>query len=207
MSCDVCSHCMHLFQRAVRMVVITAGLMFWSTMSASLLAAAPPEKLLDCTVREALQPDLTLSLKVANFSFVTGQDLSGVEEERVAWHDITQGILVRYVELCTRYNRGVVDRGDYRARLRDFDGYYRVAKAFEERLLEKTDTRMQESIGGTENSRTRSLESFGQRTRKSLIDPLRAFAKEIGELGPMGRPLQPRRPTDAPDILGSPAAK
>lgn len=208
MSRDACSQFLDLLQWVVWTAVITVGVFSWSTMSASpLLAAEPPDKLLDCNIIEALQPDLTLALMAANFSFATGPELSDVEEERVAWNDITQGILTRYVELCHRYNLGAVDRGEYRNRLHDLEGYYRVAKDFEERLLEKSDTRTQGSIGGTENYPTRSLESFGQRTRKSLTDPLRAFAKEVGELGPMGRPLQPRRPTDTPDILGAPALK
>ena len=208
MSRDACSQFMELLERVVWTAGVAVGCIAWTIMSASpLLAADPPDKLLDCTVTEVLQPDLTLARKAANFSFATGPDLSDLEEERVTWNRISQGLLTRYVELCQRYNLGNADRGEYRDRLRDLEGYYRVAKDFEERLLEKADPRMRESLGGTGDSGTRSLESYAQRTQKSLLDPLQAFAQEIGELGPTGRLLQPKRPAESPDILGAPAMK
>ncbi len=200
-----CSQFIVLQRQVVWIVAITVGCIFWATCSVPpVLAGEPPAKLLDCAINEVLQPDLTLSLTVANFSFATGEELSEIEDERVAWSNITQGLATRYVELCKRYNLGDVDKKEYRDGLRDLEEYYRVAKKFEERLLENRDTRMQESIGGIDGSQTRS---FGERTRQALTDPLSAFAKEVAGLGALGGPLRPRRPTEAPDILGSPGVK
>lgn len=100
-------------------------------------AGEPPEQQLDCRVYETRQQGIGLALSVAYFIFNVGPQVSWTTQRGVAWDQVAQGLIARYVEVCTRYNAGIVTKGEYDQRVREIDGLYLKAQALEAKVREE----------------------------------------------------------------------
>ena len=98
----------------------------------------PPEYELDCGVYETQTLDLTFALKAGNFLFNVGPEMGVTYRSGVAWKKVVQGTIARYVELCNRYNAGMVTKAEYEARLEKIEALYKEAQQLQAQLLEAT---------------------------------------------------------------------
>ncbi|MCY3956499.1 MAG: serine protease [Nitrospira sp.] len=98
----------------------------------------PPDHELDCGVYETQTLDLTFALRAGNFLFNVGPEMGVTYRSGVAWEKVVQGTIARYVELCNRYNAGMVTKAEYEARLEKIEALYREAQQLQAKLLEAT---------------------------------------------------------------------
>lgn len=101
-------------------------------------AGAPPEHQLDCRVYDERTLDLTAGLKAGNFLFNFGPEMGLTHRSGIAWKEAAQSIIVRYVELCNRYNAGMVTKEEYNARLERIENVYREARQLQEQMKKAT---------------------------------------------------------------------
>ena len=99
---------------------------------------APPEHQLDCRVYDERTLDLTAGLKAGNFLFNFGPEMGLTHRSGIAWKEAAQSIIVRYVELCNRYNAGMVTKAEYNARLERIENVYREARQLQEQMKKAT---------------------------------------------------------------------
>lgn len=100
-------------------------------------AGEPPEQQLDCRVYETREHGIGLALSVGYFIFNVGPQVTWKTKRGVAWDQVAQGVIARYVEVCTRYNAGLVTKEEYDRRVREVDGLYREAQALEAKVREE----------------------------------------------------------------------
>ena len=98
----------------------------------------PPDYELDCGVYETQTLDLTFGLKAGDFLFSVGPEMGVTYRSGVAWKKVVQGTIARYVELCNRYNAGMVTKAEYEARLEKIEALYKEAQQLQAQLLEAT---------------------------------------------------------------------
>ena len=171
-------------------------------------AVEPPPTRMDCTVYETKRTSIGLWLKIGNFVFAAGPEISFTKERGVAWNTVVQGLIARYTELCTRYNAGLVSKDEYKHYLHEIEGLYREAQALEAKMFEDT----RDSAQDAHDELDRVLSSTPPATRQSrqdfdpVVKELRGLSGSIDQLEPIGRPLKPKRPGPPPDGLGSPGA-
>ena len=101
-------------------------------------AGTPPEHQLDCRKYEERTLDLTVGLKAGNFLFNFGPDIELMHRSGVVWKEAAQGLIARYVELCDRYNAGMVTKADYNARLERIEELYKEARQVQEQMKAAT---------------------------------------------------------------------
>ena len=104
-------------------------------------AATPPDEPLDCKVYETKKSSINVGFKVGHFSLGAGPEVAFGRERGMAWDRIVHGFIARYVELCSRYNAGLVTKEEYERRLHGMEGLYREAQALEARLMDETRNR------------------------------------------------------------------
>ena len=75
-------------------------------------SAEPPDETLDCRVYDTRSASITLGFKAGNFLFEVGPEVTFGVAQGIAWDKIVQGLIARYVELCPRYNGGLVSEAE-----------------------------------------------------------------------------------------------
>ena len=171
--------------------------------------AAPPSEKLDCRVYDKKTSKLGLAFKVAQFLFNAGPEISYDAQQGVAWDRTVQSFIVRYVELCERYNTGLVTKAEYVQRLNQMEGLYKEAQQIESQLFEATRNRAKESASELDElvGRTRPREAGGATQASALTGAVNQLALRIEQLEPIGTPLKPAKPCAPPDMLGAPGAQ
>ena len=138
----------------------------------------PPEYELDCGVYETQTLDLTFALKAGNFLFNVGPEMGITYRTGVAWQKIVQGTIARYVELCNRYNAGMVTKTEYKARLEQIEAWYREAQQLQAQMLETT--RRQSRSGFAELDReVGKMRENSQARKNELENKVERLAKRI----------------------------
>lgn len=195
---------------AVLVGVLVGG---WPSSAA---AAGAPEEKLDCRVYETKTTKFSLGLKFGAMLLPLLGPLSPQasvtplasfdRQTGVAWDKAVHGLVARYVELCNRYNAGLVDKAEYEARMRDIEVVYREAQELEPKLYEAT--RQHAKAAGDDLNRELArrkaapAESQGgtaAASNESLAASIRDFSDRVDRLEPAGRPLSPGAPTLPPD--------
>lgn len=151
---------------------------------------APSEKL-DCRVYDKKTSKIGLGFMVAGFLFKTGPEISYSAQQGVAWDRTVQSFIVRYVELCERYNAGLVTKSEYGQRLIQMEGLYKEAQEVESKLYEATRNRAKESSNELDElvGRKRPSASGGPTQASVLDDSINQLAGHIEQLEPIGKPL------------------
>lgn len=111
----------------------------------SIASAETPDVKLDCSVYETRETNLGLAFKVAQFIFKVGPEVSFSHRSGVAWDKVVHGTIARYVELCTRYNAGLVNKAEYETRLKEIESLYKETKEMEAKLYAATRQRAKEA--------------------------------------------------------------
>jgi len=166
---------------------------------------APAEKL-DCRVYDKKTSKIGLGLMVAGFLFKAGPEISYSAQQGVTWDRTVQSFIVRYVELCERYNAGLVTKSEYGQRLSQMEDIYKEAQQVESKLYEATRTRAKESSNELDELVGRKKPSASDSATQASVldDSINRLAGRIEQLEPIGKPLKPAKPCPPPDMLGAP---
>lgn len=167
----------------------------------------PPAEKLDCTIYETKSMNLGLAFKVAQFLFNVGPEVSFSTRSGVAWDKVVHGTIARYVELCNRYNAGLVNKTEYETRLKEIESLYKETQEMEAKLFAATRQRAREAGDELDAELGRKPRDSGGSTNVGLETSVEKLAERIQQLEPIGRPLKPTPPKPVPDVLGAPAVK
>ncbi|MDA0739781.1 MAG: trypsin-like peptidase domain-containing protein [Nitrospirae bacterium] len=166
----------------------------------------PPENELDCTVYETKSIGVSLGLKAGNFLFGVGPEVGVTSRAGVAWDKVVHGTIARYVELCNRYNTGMVTKAEYETRLDEIERLYKEALELEAKLFDATRQRSRSGFDELDRE-TGSRHARETADDAELESKVEGLAQRIQQLDPIGRPLKPKKPCPPPDMLGAPGAK
>lgn len=100
---------------------------------------------MDCRVHKS-KSGFTLGLKGGNFLFSFGPELTLGGEAKVKWEEAVQSLVVRYEELCARFNTGVLSKQEYDRRLEEIDNVAKEAFEFQETHLKKVRDRAKDAF-------------------------------------------------------------
>ena len=75
----------------------------------------------DCSVYKSKNGKVTLGFKAGGLFFGIGPELSFGKDSGIDWDKLTQKLVVRYLELCTRFNTGSISKSEYDKRLQKID--------------------------------------------------------------------------------------
>ena len=185
--------------------VLLAGLMLIGPGMMAATAVEPPATKLDCSVYETKSMNVSAAFTVAQFIFNIIPSIGFSRTTGVAWDKVVHGTIARYVELCNRYNAGLVDKAEYEARLKEIEALYKETKDMEEKLFAATRQR-------AKNSSDEMDEMLGRKRKAPSVPAeveasVKALAEKVESLAPIGKPLKPAAPCKPPDMLGAPGAK
>src|SRR5208337_3463998 len=91
---------------------------------------------LDCHIYEG-KAGVTIGLKVGNLIFSVGPEFTIGKTNSINWDSMVQGIVVRYKELCTRFNSGAITMKEYDERIKQIDAIAKEAIEFQERMIKR----------------------------------------------------------------------
>jgi len=172
--------------------------------------ATPPNTPLDCEVYKTKRSGITVGISFGNLLISATPTIGFSKESGIAWDRIVQGMVARFVELCTRYNAGLVTEEEYEHRLQEIENLHREAKELERQMIEKTRAHAKERFNELDRIFPERLLK-GERPGKGdvkRVDPLEnslgQLAARIEELEPVGSTLKPTKPCPPPDMLGAP---
>jgi hypothetical protein len=185
---------------AILALVMTVG-----SGVATTRAVEPPAEKLDCSVYETKSMNVSAAFTVAQFVFNIIPSIGFSRTTGVAWDKVVHGTIARYVELCNRYNAGLVDKAEYEARLKEVEALYKDTKEMEEKLFTATRQRAKES--GDEMDEALGRKPKRQLTTAEVEASVRALAEKVESLDPIGKPLKPAAPCKPPDMLGAPGVQ
>lgn len=157
-------------------------------------AAHPPEDKLDCSVYETKTSELGLALKAGNFLLNYGPQLSFARTTGVVWDKAVHGLIARYVELCGRYNAGLVDKTEYEQRLRAIDGVYKEMQETETQLYQATRRRSRDSQSELDELVGHKVPSRADPDAVTLEAKVHTLAERVAQLEGNGTPLRPATP-------------
>ena len=200
---------------------VVAGLWVGSWPSPAASGTAPEEKM-DCRVYESKTTNFNLGLRFGVMLLPLLGPLSpqgsvtpmaGFDRKTgVTWDKAVHGLVARYVELCTRYNAGLVDKAEYEARMKEIEGVYREAQELEPKLFEATRQHakaagddLNRELGRRKPAATESPAGTATVESGALAASIRDFSDRVGRLEPAGRPLDPHSPALPPDPMKPPA--
>ena len=75
----------------------------------------------DCSVHKTENEVYTLGFKVGGILVGIGPEITVGEKTGIEWHHTIQELIVRYQELCTRFNTGNITKYDYERRLQEIE--------------------------------------------------------------------------------------
>ncbi|MGD0283934.1 MAG: hypothetical protein ABSB95_16505 [Dissulfurispiraceae bacterium] len=91
---------------------------------------------LDCNIYEG-KAGITIGLKAGNLLFGIGPEFTIGKTNSINWDNIVQGIVVRYKELCTRFNSGAISMKEYNERIKQIDAIVKEAVELQERMIKR----------------------------------------------------------------------
>ena len=75
----------------------------------------------DCSVYKSENGKITLGFKAGGLFFGIGPEVSFGKESGIDWDKLTQRLVARYLELCTRFNTGSISKSEYDKRLKKIE--------------------------------------------------------------------------------------
>ena len=98
----------------------------------------------DCSVHKSEDGRITLGFKVGNFLFGAGPEISFGKKTGIDWDQTMQGLIVRYQELCARFNTGSISKQEYDDRLEKIESIEKEAYELYQEFLKKKSRRKQD---------------------------------------------------------------
>lgn len=144
---------------------------------------------MDCRVHKS-KNGVTLGLKGGNFLFSFGPEVTLGGEAKVKWEEAVQSLVVRYEELCARFNTGVLSKQEYDRRLGEIDNVAKEAFEFQETQLKKVRDRAKDAFKDLDRETGRGGNDV-ERTLVVIVEKVEAIKplEEVREaLPPQGAP-------------------
>jgi hypothetical protein len=91
----------------------------------------------DCSVYKSENGKITLGFKAGNLFFGIGPEVSFGKDSGIDWDKLTQRLVVRYLELCTRFNTGSISKSEYDKRLKKIEDIEIAAYKLYEKIIEE----------------------------------------------------------------------
>ena len=92
----------------------------------------------DCSVYKSKNGKITLGFKAGGLFFGIGPEISFGKESGIDWDKLTQRLVARYLELCTRFNTGSISKSEYDKRLKKIETIETKAYKLYQKILEET---------------------------------------------------------------------
>ena len=91
----------------------------------------------DCSVYKSENGKITLGFKAGGLFFGIGPEVSFGKESGIDWDKLTQRLVARYLELCTRFNTGSISKSEYDKRLKKIEAIETAAYKLYQKLVEE----------------------------------------------------------------------
>ena len=92
----------------------------------------------DCSVYKSKNGKITLGFKAGGLFFGIGPEVSFGKESGIDWDKLTQRLVARYLELCTRFNTGSISKSEYDKRLKKIEAIEAEAYELYQKVIEET---------------------------------------------------------------------
>jgi hypothetical protein len=197
-------HHRHTWGQGIGRTIVAAIMAIGLTLGSfvQMARAEAPDVKLDCSIYETKETNFGMAFKVAHFFFNTGPEFSFSRKSGVAWDKVVHGTIARYVELCSRYNAGLVNKAEYEARMKEIESLYKESKEMEAKLYAATRQRAKDAGDELDAELGRKPRaSAGKQNVESSVEQL---ADRVEHLEPISQPLKPSTPCPPPDMLGAP---
>jgi len=189
-----------LYQSFLTLLTVL-GIIFLFSFAPFALAGNVPSEKLDCSVYESKTSSVTVGLKVGSFFFNVGPDMTFSHRSGVAWDKTVQGTIAKYVELCSRYNAGMVSKEEYETRLHKIEALYQEIQEMETKLFDAT--RQRAKTAGDELDGILGKKPRKKPTNVGLEIEVEELANRIEKGKNISSPLEPSTPCPLEDILGA----
>jgi len=91
----------------------------------------------DCSVYKSENGKITLGFKAGGLFFGIGPEVSFGKESGIDWDKLTQRLVARYLELCTRFNTGSISKSEYDKRLKKIEAIETEAYKLYQKVIEE----------------------------------------------------------------------
>ena len=91
----------------------------------------------DCSVYKSENGKITLGFKAGGLFFGIGPEVSFGKESGIDWDKLTQRLVARYLELCTRFNTGSISKSEYDKHLKKIEAIETAAYKLYQKLVEE----------------------------------------------------------------------
>lgn len=144
---------------------------------------------MDCRVHKS-KSGVTLGLKGGNFLFSFGPEITLGGEARVKWEEAVQALVVRYEELCSRFNTGLLSKQAYEYRLEEINNVSKEAFEFQETKLKKVRDRAKDAFKDLDKETGRG----GNDIERTLV----VIVEKVEAIKPIEEVKESRPPQEAP---------
>ena len=135
---------------------------------------------MDCRVHKS-KSGVTLGLKGGNFLFSFGPEITLGGEAKIKWEEAVQALVVRYEELCSRFNTGLLSKQEYEKRLEQINNISKEAFEFQEAKLKKVRDRAKDAFKDLDKETGRGGDEEVERTIVIIAEKVEAL-KPIEEV-------------------------
>jgi len=91
----------------------------------------------DCSVYKSDNGKITLGFKAGGLFFGIGPEITFGKDSGIHWDNLTQRLVARYLELCTRFNTGSISKSEYDKRLKKVEAIETKAYKLYKKVLEE----------------------------------------------------------------------
>ena len=126
----------------------------------------------DCSVYQSKDGIITLGFKAGGLLFNFGPELSFGKDTGINWTNLTQRLVARYLELCTRFNTGSITKSEYEKRLEKIEAIETKAFKLYQQVMEETRKRQErifEELDEITDKKSSQMDSF--KDLKKMIRP------------------------------------
>jgi len=92
----------------------------------------------DCSVYKSENGKIALGFKAGGLFFGIGPEITFGKDSGIDWDKLTQRLVARYMELCTRFNTGSISKSEYDKRLKKVEVIETEAYKLYQKALEET---------------------------------------------------------------------
>ena len=91
----------------------------------------------DCSVYKSENGKIVLGFKAGGLFFGIGPEITFGKDSGIDWDNLTQRLVARYLELCTRFNTGSISKSEYDERLKKVEAIETEAYKLYQKVLEE----------------------------------------------------------------------
>jgi hypothetical protein len=110
----------------------------------------------DCSVYKSKNGKITLGFKAGGLFFGIGPEITFGKDSGIDWDKLTQRLVAKYLELCTRFNTGSISKSGYDKRLKKIEAIetevYKLYQKVIEDIAKRKDRIFEELDEATEQT-------------------------------------------------------